>query len=102
MHREISHADEAFGRQTNLALYLLTGFVGLILGIHFWPDLVRAIGSAWGLPTWPQEVYGYKIALIAAAVGLARILFASLDSLLQGRLGADLALVIASIAAILL
>src|ERR1700687_452352 len=86
MHREISHADEAFGRHSNETLYLLTGLIGLILGVHFWPDLVRATaGSAWGLPTWSQEVIGYKIAVIAALVGLVRILVNSLDPLLQGR-----------------
>jgi Cu+-exporting ATPase len=103
MHREISHAEQTFGRQSNVTLYVLTALVGLILGIHLWPDFVRLIGgSTWGLPTWPQEVFGYKIALVAAVLGGARVLYGSLEALLEGRIGADLALAIACVAAILL
>jgi Cu+-exporting ATPase len=101
MHREISHADPAFGQKSNAWLYLLTGTVGVILGVHLWPDLVRLLGGeAWGLPTWPQKVYGYDIALLAALIGGGRLLYGALDALLDGRIGVDLALLVACIAAI--
>src|SRR5262245_42091785 len=103
MHREITYADRAFGEEeSRLSLFLLTALVGVILAIDLWP-----FAAAWldarglALPTWPNQVYGYRIALIAAFVGGARILVGALDSLLQGRVGADLALAIACLAAIL-
>ncbi|CAN5603565.1 hypothetical protein BH10PLA2_BH10PLA2_22960 [soil metagenome] len=103
MHREINHGDPVFARQSNLGLYLLTGLVGVLIGLDLWPLLARWItGIGPVLPTWPQEVFGYRIALLAAIAGGARILFGSLESLLEGRLGADLALAIACIAAILI
>ncbi len=58
-----------------------------------------------GLPvlaSWPTGVGSYSFALIAAVLGGARILYSSLQSLLEGRIGADLALAIACIAAILI
>lgn len=103
MHREITYADRAFGEQeSRLSLFLLTGLVGVILAADLWP-----FAAAWldarglSLPTWPNTIGGYRIALIAALLGGARVLAGSLDSLLQGRLGADLALGIAVVAAIL-
>src|SRR5579884_2179616 len=104
MHREIAHADEAFHPESNLGLYLLTGLIGLLIGLDLWP----AFAGWWpvqglGLPTWPREVYGpYRFALLAAILGGARILYGSVESLLEGKLGADLALAIATIAAILI
>ncbi len=103
MHRQISHADQAFDRPTNLSLYLLTGLLAVIIGLDLWPVL-----AAWGpmrdlgLPTWPREVYGYRIVLLAAILGGARILYGSLEGLFQGKVGADVALAIAAIAAILI
>jgi Cu+-exporting ATPase len=102
MHREISHADEAFHEESRLGLYLLTGLLGLLIGADLWPLLARWIAT-WGpqLPTWSNEPYGYRIALLAAILGGARTLYGSLDSLFEGRIGADLALAIACVAAIL-
>ncbi len=103
MHREISHADQAFRKESNLSVYLLTGLLGLIIGIDLWPSLARGLQS-WGLnlPYWPQEIGGYRIALLAAILGGARVLYGSLEALLEGRLGADLAIAIACVAAILI
>src|SRR6266851_4355264 len=99
MHREISRADQVFYQERNLSLYLLTGLVGFLLALDLWPGFAEWSGI--GL-TWPQEVYpGYRIALIAAILGGARVLFHSFERLLEGRLGADLALGIACVAAIL-
>jgi Cu+-exporting ATPase len=103
MHREISHADGAFQRESRLSLYLLTGLLALILAADLWPIVAGWLRAWWpGVPTWPNEVRGYRIALLAAVLGGARVLYGSLDSLLQGRIGADLALAIATVAAILI
>lgn len=48
------------------------------------------------------SLFGYRLALLAAIVGGARIFYHSLDGLLSGRVGADLALTIACFAAILM
>jgi P-type Cu+ transporter len=103
MHREISHADQAFERPNNLSLYLLTALLAVIIGLDLWP-----VVAGWGplrdlgLPTWPREVYGYRIALLAAILGGARTLYGSLEGLFEGKVGADVALAIAAIAAILI
>src|SRR6516225_5350772 len=103
MHREISHADQAFDRPNNLSLYLLTALLAVIIGIDLWPAI-----AGWGplaglgLPTWPREVSGYRIALVAAILGGARTLYGSLEGLFEGKVGADVALAIAVIAAILI
>jgi Cu+-exporting ATPase len=102
MHREISHADEQFQQESRLPLYLFTALLALILAADLWPILARWI-AGWGpqLPTWPNEFGGYRIALIAALLGGARALYGSLDALFAGRVGADLALALACVAAIL-
>ncbi len=104
MHREISHADRAFGDdQGRPSLYLLTALVGLLLFADVWPFLARWLSPLLPqLPSWPNEYLGYRLALAAALLGGARVLFGSIDSLLQGKLGADLALGVAVVAAILL
>jgi Cu+-exporting ATPase len=95
MHREISHADQAFHKESNLSLYVLTALLGLIIGVDLWARL-----AVW--PYWPQEIGGYRIALLAAILGGARVLYGSLEGLLEGRLGADLAIALACVAAILI
>jgi Cu+-exporting ATPase len=107
MHREISHADQSFQQQSRLSLYLFTGLIGLLIFAHVWPFLAEWIAT-WGpqLPTWPTTIklFGteYEIVLLAALLGGARVLYGSLDSLFAGRIGADLALAIACVAAILI
>jgi Cu+-exporting ATPase len=103
MHREISHADQGLSQESNLSLYLLTGLLGLIIGADLWPAVAGWLADkGLVLPTWKQEFYpGYRIALIAAVLGGARALYTSLEGLLEGRVGADLALAIACVAAIL-
>jgi Cu+-exporting ATPase len=96
MHREISHVDSAFQQERNLALYLLTAFLGLLIAL----DLLQRggwLGLA-VLQSWPKD----RFALIAAVIGGARVLYTSLHGLLEGRVGADLAIAIACIAAILI
>jgi Cu+-exporting ATPase len=104
MHRELRHGEEAFDRESPLALYLLTGLLGVLLGADLWPIFARWLTSVGGpaLPTWPNEVGGYRLALVAAVIGGARTLYGSINALLEGRVGADLALAIACVAAVLL
>src|SRR5437868_71846 len=103
MHREISHAEQPFASESRLSLYLLTGLIGVLLGLDLWPALAAWIRDTGGLalPTWPRTIYGYPWSLAAAVLGGARILYGSIESLLEGRIGADLALAIACVAAIL-
>src|SRR5262249_54512593 len=99
MHREISRADQVFYQERNLPLYLLTALIGSLIGLDLWPAF--ADWANIGL-IWSQEIYpGYRIALVAAIIGGARVLFNSFEQLLEGKWGADLALGIACVAAIL-
>jgi cation transport ATPase len=102
MHREVSHSDQGFHQESRLSLYLLTALLALLLVADLWPAVARWVAD-WGpaLPTWGNEVSRYRIALLAAVLGGARTLNASLDALFAGRVGADLALAIACVAAIL-
>jgi Cu+-exporting ATPase len=104
MHRELRHGEEAFDRESPLALYLLTGLLGLLLAADLWPVFARWLASAGGpaLLAWPNEIGGYRLALVAAVIGGARVLYGSINALLEGRVGADLALAIACVAAVLL
>ena len=54
-------------------------------------------------PTWATtEIFGFRFALIVAVLGGARVLYGSLEKLSESRVGADLAIAIACIAAILI
>lgn len=103
MHREPSHADEAFQPPRTAGLYLLTGLLLVLVGLDLWP-YVSGFLSAFGvdLPRSVPAPFGVRYALIAAVLGGARTLYGSLERLLDGRLGADFAIAIACIAAILL
>ncbi|MBI1314052.1 heavy metal translocating P-type ATPase [bacterium] len=81
-------------------LYLLTAIVGLL----FAADLAIGMLNDAGVSDWNayQTLGGYRLALLAAVLGGARILYQTLESLLDGRVGADLALTIACLAAIIL
>jgi Cu+-exporting ATPase len=99
MHREISHTDSAFAPQRNLTLYLFTGLIGLLIAIDGWLRLTNWLA---GREPKPFEVFGFALALIAAVLGAARILYMALEGLLEGRIGADIALAVACIAALFL
>ncbi|MBM4097795.1 MAG: heavy metal translocating P-type ATPase [Planctomycetes bacterium] len=103
MHREISHADSQLQDESPAGLYAVAVFLGLLLAADLWPALVDWLGP-WGagLPRWPNEIWGIRLSLAAAVIGGARTLYGSLEALLQGRVGADLAVAIAVLAAILL
>jgi Cu+-exporting ATPase len=108
MHREVSHRDEAFHQESNAGLFILTGLIGLLIGLHLWPDVAAWLGPKLGvsLPRlWDGITLGgitFSFAQIAAVIGGARILYGSLEGLMAGRVGADLALAIAVIAALLI
>jgi Cu+-exporting ATPase len=103
MHRELSNVDEPFRPESPAALYAFTAVVGALLAADLWPVVAGWLQTQ-GVETatWNREVYGYRYALIAAVIGGARVLYNSLESLFEGRIGADLALAVAALAAILL
>lgn len=78
-------------------LYLLTAFVGLLLAADFVIELS-------GNPDWLPYLtpLGIRLTLWAAVIGGARILYQTLEGLFEFRVGADLALTIACLAAIIL
>jgi Cu+-exporting ATPase len=103
MHRELSPTDTAFARPSTAGLYAFTAVIGLLILRDLWPTLAGWLnGLGAELPVWSNQFFGYRYALIAAVLGGARILYGALDSLIAGRLGADLAVAIACIAAILI
>ncbi len=86
-------------------LYVLTAIVAALLMADWLlgsgaPVASKAAG--WLPAGWPNTLFGYRLALVAAVLGGARILYHALDGLLSGRVGADLALTIACLAAIVL
>lgn len=104
MHREFDPAVEPFERTSNLGLYALAALVTGLLVLDLWPPLAGWIASTFGveLPTLAvREIGGYRFALVAAVVGGARVLYTSLESASEGRIGADFAVALACIAAIL-
>ena len=103
MHREISTVDDPFRSESPLGLYALTALVGGLLAADLWP-LVGSWLKGQGVETysWGRELFGFRYALVAAVIGGARVLYTSLEALFEGRIGSDLALAIACLAAIIL
>ncbi|MDY3554852.1 cation-translocating P-type ATPase family protein [Gemmata sp. JC717] len=103
MHREISTVDDPFRSETPLGLYLLTAVVGGLVAADLWPVAAGWLkGQGVETYTWARELYGFRYALAAAVLGGGRVLYTSLESLFEGRIGSDLALAIACLAAIIL
>ena len=104
MHREIKPADDVFARASSAWLYAFTGLLGFLIARDLWPAIGGWLNSTTGadLPVWSNKFLGSRFALVAAVLGGARVLYGSLDALFAGRLGADLAIAIACIAAILI
>src|SRR5436190_5182475 len=103
MHRELSHADAVFARPRLVGLGLFTGLLTVLLVLDLLPPLAEWL-SGYGitLPHFGRELFGQRYALIAAVLGGARGLYGALDRLLDGHIGADLAIAIACVAAILM
>jgi heavy metal translocating P-type ATPase len=104
MHREVNRADEVFGSTSNAGLFLLTGLLGLLIGLDLWPPIAGWLNSSFGfdLSVGDRKLFGVRYALIAAIIGGARALAGAAERLWEGKLGADLAIAIAAIAAILI
>ncbi len=92
-----SDREEDLQRFSFWPMYLLAGLVGLLLAGD---QLIGWINA----PAWLawQKPFGFRLALIGAVLGGARILYQTLDGLFEGKIGADLALTIATLAAIIL
>src|SRR4051812_3654483 len=71
-------------------LVATTVVVGLLLGA----DLVL---GAWGSPL--RRPFGVSLSLAAAVIGGGRVVYLALAALLEGRIGADIALAVACVAA---
>ena len=80
-----------------IPLYVLTAVVGLLLGA----DTVLTWINAPALNGY-RALLGFRLALLAAVLGGARILYQTLEGLFEGRVGADLALTLACLAAIVM
>jgi len=101
MHREMTHVDEAFRAPRVASLYLLTGLLLALVLRDLWPELAGWLnGLGADLPLSGNRIFGIRYALIAAIIGGGRVLYSSLEALAEGKLGADLALAIACVAAI--
>jgi P-type Cu+ transporter len=72
------------------ALLATTVVVGVLLGLDL---LLGFLGSPY------QSVFGVRLALIAAVIGGGRVVFLALTALFEGRIGADIALAVATVAA---
>src|SRR5262245_52852515 len=72
------------------ALVAATAVVGLLLGLDV---VLGVVGSPY------QSVLGVRLALLAAVIGGGRVVYLALAALLEGRVGADIALAVATIAA---
>ena len=105
MHRAFDHSESPFRGRSSTSLYLFTALVGGLLLADILPllsDWLTTQGWNPGLPTWLRTVYGVRFALIAAVLGTARHLFAALEHIGKGKVGSDLAVAIAGLAAILI
>lgn len=104
MHREFNAAESPFRPRSNAVLYAFTGLLVALLVADLWQTLAGWLrGFGLDLPIWnSREFLGVRFALVAAVLGGARVLYASLEQLTAGKIGADLAIAVACIAAILI
>lgn len=108
MHREIRSIDRPFLAESPVGLYAFTVFVCLLLCLHLLPPAVPWLNSITSLaiPAWSNQfsVYGFNLsfAMLAAILGGTRTLMTCLEALLAGKWGADLAMLLAIVAALLL
>lgn len=108
MHRELRSIDKPFAMESQAALYVFTFLIALLVGLDLWPTLSTWLNRTFSLslPVGSEAftLFGYTIrwATLAAFLGGTRAFVTSAESLLAGRLGADLALALAVLAALLL
>ena len=86
--------DDALSLPSSRPLYWLTAAVGLLVAgdLFCWWLGYERLRNPWGV----------NLALVAALVGGSRVVYASLAALLEGRIGADLALSVALLASLAL
>ncbi len=96
----VAEAERSFHYQS-APIYVLTAVVGLLFGADALLDLLTGLtgDASWSAYRTP---FGFRLSLLAAVLGGARILYQTLEGLFDGRVGADLALTIAALAAIVL
>ena len=104
MHREFDPAESPFRPRSHAPLYLFTGVLVALLAADLGSPLAAWLRTlVLDVPTWQtREVAGFRFALIAAVLGGARVLYGSLERLADGAVGADLAIAVACVAAILI
>ena len=99
MHHLRAHAFDERGRHEHgfaehRSLFLLTAVLGLLIGGEL---LFGAVGwESWRAP------WGISLVFIAAVIGGVRIVYAAIDALAHGRIGADIALAQACLAALVI
>ncbi|HEY2154656.1 MAG TPA: heavy metal translocating P-type ATPase, partial [Isosphaeraceae bacterium] len=87
-HHDHDHASEL------RALVATTAVVGLLLGL----DLALGLAGAEAY----RRPFGVSLSLLAAIIGGGRVIYLALAALLEGRIGADIALAVACVAAALM
>ena len=103
MHREISHTDSAFGEESNVPLYLMTGLLAVLMALETLPRFGEWAG--WTVfQGWPREPFGFTNGYVKLAAILGARAVSSTprphEDLLDRRIGADVAIAIAFLAAI--
>ena len=93
-HHHDSHEHDHARDHDDRGLYILTGLLGLLLGAD-----VFFGGLGW--ESW-RAPGGISLALVAAVVGGRRIVYGALEALVHGRIGADIALAQACLAALVI
>ena len=97
MHHLRAHAFQEEGPahgESHRALYTLTAILGLLIG-------GEVLFAALGWESW-RAPFGVSLAWIAAILGGARIVYGALEGLLGGKVGADVALAQACVAALVI
>ena len=96
MHMAVHHertSGDTFRIHDSRPLYLMTGLLGILIAL----DLLLPF-----VPGYSNVVWGIRLSMIAAVIGGSRTLYVSLERIFEGEIGADLALALACIAAILI
>ncbi len=104
MHREICQSEGMLKGESPRVLTFVTSLVGILMVWDFLGFLPPGwfLWSGWDPSFLPKGVWGIRPALLAAVIGGSRALYGALDSLSQGRPGADMAIAVAALASILL
>lgn len=105
MHRELTSIERPFQKESHLGLYVFTGLLIFLVGLEAWPWLSGWMMGVSPIKPYPGLVIGswtIRFVVLAALLGLFRLCYTTLNSLFAGRIGADLAMLIAVVAAFLI